>query len=218
VKTITPKNKSIGHFADKKEIDINFERQNLPLVIKAEELLFDSTNTYLNFLENKIIIVGSLGDNGKDMHLVPNASYNLTENKDIFYTEVSGPFIHAIVISNLLDEKIIKSSSLFNWLLFAVIFIITLVLTLKWEHGYSPYMRLIARLYILGGSLLIFLLYILLMDNFLFEFPVGGALMTLILTLELAEIYEPIELISKDFKRFLARLFSRNSSYNPHSL
>jgi CHASE2 domain-containing sensor protein len=212
VKTITPKNKSIGHFADKKEIDINFERQNLPLVIKAEELLFDSTNTYLNFLENKIIIVGSLGDNGKDMHLVPNASYNLTENKDIFYTEVSGPFIHAIVISNLLDEKIIKSSSLFNWLLFAVIFIITLVLTLKWEHGYSPYMRLIARLYILGGSLLIFLLYILLMDNFLFEFPVGGALMTLILTLELAEIYEPIELISKDFKRFLARLFSRNSS------
>jgi hypothetical protein len=152
-----------------------------------------------------------MGDNGKDMHLVPNASYNLTNDKDTFYTDVSGPFIHTLAISNLLDEKIIKSSSLFNWLLFAVIFIITLVLTLKWEHGYSPYMRLIARLYILGGSLLIFLLYILLMDNFLFEFPVGGALMTLILTLELAEIYEPVELISKSIKRSVTNLFSRSS-------
>jgi CHASE2 domain-containing sensor protein len=211
VKTIAPNNKSIGHFADKKDIALNFERQSLPLIIKAEELLFDSTNTYLNYLKNKIVIIGSLGDNGKDMHLVPNASYNLTNDKDTFYTDVSGPFIHALAISNLLDEKIIKSSSLFNWLLFAVIFIITLVLTLKWEHGYSPYMRLIARLYILGGSLLIFLLYILLMDNFLFEFPVGGALMTLILTLELAEIYEPVELISKSIKRSVTNLFSRSS-------
>jgi hypothetical protein len=50
------------------------------------------------------------------------------------------------------------------------------------------------------------------MDNFLFEFPVGGALMTLILTLELAEIYEPVELISKDFKRFMTNLFSKSSS------
>jgi CHASE2 domain-containing sensor protein len=158
------------------------------------------------------VIVGSMGDNGKDMHLVPNASYNLTKVEDTFYTDVSGPFIHAIMISNLLDEKIIKSSNLFNWLLFALIFIITLVLTLKFEHAFNPYMRLIARLYILVGSLLIFLLYIFLMDNFLFEFPVGGALMTLILTLELTEIYEPIELISKDFKCFVTKLFSRNSS------
>jgi CHASE2 domain-containing sensor protein len=212
VKTIAPNHKSIEHFVDKKDIDINFERQNLPLVIKAEELLSDSTNTYLNYLENKIVIVGSMGDNGKDMHLVPNASYNLTKVEDTFYTDVSGPFIHAIMISNLLDEKIIKSSNLFNWLLFALIFIITLVLTLKFEHAFNPYMRLIARLYILVGSLLIFLLYIFLMDNFLFEFPVGGALMTLILTLELTEIYEPIELISKDFKCFVTKLFSRNSS------
>jgi CHASE2 domain-containing sensor protein len=212
VKTIAPNLNSIEHFEEIKEIDINFERQNLPLIIKAEELLADTSNTYLNYLENKIVIVGSLDDNGKDMHLVPNASYNLTNEEDTFYTEISGPFIHAIAISNLLDGKIIKSSSLFNWFLFAVIFIITLVLTLKWEHGYSPYMRLIARLYILVGSILIFLLYILLMDNFLFEFPVGGALMTLILTLELAEIYEPVELISKDFKRFMTNLFSKSSS------
>ncbi len=212
VKTIAPNNKSIEHFKDEKEIDINFERQNLPLILKAEELLFDSTNTYLNYLENKIVIVGSMNDNGKDMHLVPNASYNLTKDEDTFYTEVSGPFIHSLAISNLLDDKMIKSSSLFNWLLFAVIFFVTLVLTLKWEHGYSPYMRLIARIYILVGSLLIFLLYILLMDNFLFEFPVGGALMTLILTLELAEIYEPIELIGKDLKRFVTSLFSKSSS------
>jgi CHASE2 domain-containing sensor protein len=212
VKTIAPNLNSIEHFEEINEIDIIFDRQNLPLIIKAEELLADTSNTYLNYLENKIVIVGSLGDNGKDMHLVPNASYNLTKGKDAFYTDVSGPFIHAIAISNLLDGKIIKSSSLFNWFLFAVIFIITLVLTLKWEHGYNPYMRLIARLYILVGSLLIFLLYILLMDNFLFEFPVGGALMTLILTLELAELYEPIELISKNIKRFMTNLFSKSSS------
>jgi CHASE2 domain-containing sensor protein len=212
VKTIAPNNKSIKYFADKKEIDINFERLNLPVVIKAEELLFDSTNTYLNYLEGKIVIIGSMSDNGKDIHLVPNASYNLTKDEDNFYTEVSGPFIHAIAISNLLDEKIIKNSSLFNWLFSAIIFIITLIVTVKLEYTTSPYVRLIAKSYTLGGTLLIFLLYIVFMDNFLFEFPVSGALTALVLTMELAGIYTPIELLSKDFTRFVTKLFSRNSS------
>jgi CHASE2 domain-containing sensor protein len=212
VKTIAPNNKSIKYFADKNDIDINFERLNLPVVIKAEELLFDSTNTYLNYLEGKIVIIGSMSDNGKDIHLVPNASYNLTKDEDNFYTEVSGPFIHAIAISNLLDEKIIKNSSLFNWLFSAIIFIISLIVTVKLEYTTSPYVRLITKSYILGGSLLIFLLYIVLMDNFLFEFPVSGALTALVLTMELAGIYTPIELISKNFMRFVTKLFSRNSS------
>jgi hypothetical protein len=50
------------------------------------------------------------------------------------------------------------------------------------------------------------------MDNFLFEFPVSGALTALVLTMELAGIYTPIELISKNFMRFVTKLFSRNSS------
>ena len=212
VKTIAPNNKSIKYFADKKEIDINFERLNLPVVIKAEELLFDSTNTYLNYLEGKIVIIGSMSDNGKDIHLVPNASYDLTKDEDNFYTEISGPFIHAIAISNLLDEKIIKNSRMFNWLFSAIIFIITLLVTVKLEYSKSPYVRLIAKSYILGGTLLIFLLYIVLMDNFLFEFSIGGALTALVLTMELAGIYHPIELLSKDFTRFVTKLFSRNSS------
>lgn len=211
-KTIAPNNKSIKYFADKKDIDINFERQNLSVVIKAEELLFDSTNTYLNYLEDKIVIIGSMSDNGKDIHLVPNASYNLTTDEDNFYTKVSGPFIHAIAISNLLDEKIIKNSRLFNWLFSAIISIITLLVTVKLEYSKSPYVRLISKLYVLVGSLLIFLLYIVLMDNFLFEFSIGGALTALVLTLELAGIYHPIALLSKDITRFLTNLFSRNSS------
>ena len=211
-KTIAPNNKSIKYFADKKDIDINFERQNLSVVIKAEELLFDSTNTYLNYLEDKIVIIGSMSDNGKDIHLVPNASYNLTTDEDNFYTKVSGPFIHAIAISNLLDEKIIKNSRLFNWLFSAIISIITLLVTVKLEYSKSPYVRLISKLYVLVGSLLIFLLYIVLMDNFLFEFSIGGALTALVLTLELAGIYHPIALLSKDFTRFVTNLFSRNSS------
>ena len=212
VKTIAPNNKSIEHFKDEKEIDINFERQNLPLILKAEELLFDSTNTYLNYLEDKIVIIGSMSDNGKDIHLVPNASYNLTTDEDNFYTKVSGPFIHAIAISNLLDEKIIKNSRLFNWLFSAIISIITLLVTVKLEYSKSPYVRLISKLYVLVGSLLIFLLYIVLMDNFLFEFSIGGALTALVLTLELAGIYHPIALLSKDITRFVTNLFSRNSS------
>ncbi len=212
VKTIAPNNKSIKHFAEKKDIDINFERQNLPVVIKAEELLFDSTNTYLSYLEDKIVIIGSMSDNGKDIHLVPNASYNLTKDEDNFYAEVSGPFIHAIAISNLLDEKIIKNSSMFNWLFFAIIFIITLLVMVNLENTKSRYLRLIAKLYIFVGSLLITLLYIFLMDNFLFEFPLGGALTALVLTFELAGDYRPIELLSKDFTRFVTKLFSRNSS------
>lgn len=211
-KTIAPNNKSIKYFDDKKDIDINFERQNLSVVIKAEELLFDSTNTYLNYLEDKIVIIGSMSDNGKDIHLVPNASYNLTTDEDNFYTKVSGPFIHAIAISNLLDEKIIKNSRLFNWLFSAIISIITLVVTVKLEYSKSPYVRLISKLYVLVGSLLIFLLYIVLMDNFLFEFSIGGALTALVLTLELAGIYHPIKLLSKDITRFVTNLFSRNSS------
>lgn len=211
-KTIAPNNKSIKYFADKKDIDINFERQNLSVVIKAEELLFDSTNTYLNYLEDKIVIIGSMSDNGKDIHLVPNASYNLTTDEDNFYTKVSGPFIHAIAISNLLDEKIIKNSRLFNWLFSAIISIITLLVTVKLEYSKSPYVRLISKLYVLVGSLLIFLLYIVLMDNFLFEFSIGGALTALVLTLELAGIYHPIALLSKDITRFVTNLFSRNSS------
>lgn len=211
-KTIAPNNKSIKYFDDKKDIDINFERQNLSVVIKAEELLFDSTNTYLNYLEDKIVIIGSMSDNGKDIHLVPNASYNLTTDEDNFYTKVSGPFIHAIAISNLLDEKIIKNSRLFNWLFSAIISIITLVVTVKLEYSKSPYVRLISKLYVLVGSLLIFLLYIVLMDNFLFEFSIGGALTALVLTLELAGIYHPIALLSKDITRFVTNLFSRNSS------
>ncbi len=212
VKTIEPNNKSIKYFADKKDIDLNFERQNLPLVIKSEELLFDSTDTYLNYLEDKIVIIGSMSDNGKDIHLVPNASYNLTKDEDNFYTEVSGPFIHAIAISNLLDEKIIKNSKLFNWLFSAIVFIITLIVTVKLAHSKSPYVRLIAKLYILVGTLMIFVLYIVLMDNFLFEFPIGGALTALVLTMELGGIYKPIELFSKEFMHFVTKLFSRNSS------
>lgn len=212
VKTIAPNNNSIKYFADKKDIDINFERQNLPVVIKAEELLFDSTNTYLSYLEDKIVIIGSMSDNGKDIHLVPNASYNLTKDEDNFYTEVSGPFIHAIAISNLLDEKIIKNSRIFNWLFFAIIFIITLLVMVNLENNKSPYLRLIAKLYIFVGSLLITLLYIVLMDNFLFEFPLGGALTALVLTFELAGDYKPIALLSKNFTLFVTKFFSRNSS------
>ena len=212
VKIAAPNNESIAYFENKKEMDINFEHQNLPLIIKAEDLLSDSTNTYLSYLQNKIVIVGSLGDNQKDMHLVPNAGYNDSEVDENFYTKISGPFIHAIAISTLLDNKIIKSSSLFNWLLYSFIFIITLFLTLKWEHSYTSYMRIIARLYIFAGSSLLFVLYILLMHFFLFEFSIGGAILTLILTLELTELYNPLMDLFNRFKRFLTKLILNRPS------
>lgn len=101
---------------------------------------------------------------------------------------------------------------MFNWLFSAIISVITLLVTVKLEYSKSPYTRLIAKLYVLVGSLLIFLLYIVLMDNFLFEFSIGGALTALFLTLELAGIYTPIELLRKDFTHFVTKLFSRNSS------
>lgn len=200
VKSFNPELTSLTELKKKEEIDINYQKQVLPITITAEDLLKNEESFISKYLEDKIVIVGSLKDENYDVHLVPNAGYASFESRNKIYTELQGPYIHAIAISMLLDQKTINKSLLFDWLVYSTVFITTLLLTLYWEHRYHLYMRLISRIYILIGSLLLFVLYIFLMKFMLFEFPVSGAVLTLILTHELTEIYEPIKVILKKIK------------------
>ena len=110
VKSFNPELTSLAELKNKEKIDINYQKKVLPITITTEDFLKNEESNISTFLDDKIVIVGSLRDEKNDIHLVPNAGYASFESRNKIYTQLQGPYIHAIAISMLLDEKVINKS------------------------------------------------------------------------------------------------------------
>ena len=181
--------------------DTSFDLSFKPFVfskeINAVDLINDTSNTFLQILKNKIVLIGTL-DSVEDKHKVPNAGY--TDSNEL-YASVSGLKIHAIAIAMLLNENMITEPSIF-WDRFftGFIFLLFFYIFFYLIEYHEFYYELTARLVLLLSSIFLLFLYALMMKIGI-EIDLGYWVIMVILISGLLELYKPVvHLLKKGWK------------------
>ena len=198
---------SLAEHKKDKEILINYRPIRF-LTIPAENILHDSTGHLTTNLSGKIVLLGGLNVNSKDLYPVPNAGYIEKEDSHEIYTNLPGLYINALAIATLLDNEGIRKNNFLNAVLLIILYLVSLILFVNWDRKYLRYMRLIARGYILVASIVLLVLYVYLLNRWNIEINLLKSLLVLILTVELVEVYEPLVRLYKIF--ILERIKSKN--------
>ncbi len=184
-------NNGISHirkdYEDKLNYSKNFHYMN------SQELVEDSLEIFKEGIENKIVIIGYLGDQDhfgakydiEDKFRIPADTKHLINKEPV----MNGAVIHAVAISNMLNpsEQFTVIPDFWIRLFQLLICCVFLVLLLFYQFG-----KLLNRFLLFALSIPLLFLVLFLMDHLIFV-KLGGTLFALLIIEEMFEILEPFE-------------------------